>query len=213
MQIEVTAAHRPLCGVGWPFRPAPLGNPPPRAKMQRMNWEALSAVSTALTALVIFITAIYAAKQVNAMNSQSHALTAQLEHLRRATLLEGTLAVFEQLFSPDLLDSYRFVVKEFATRMNDDVYRRDAIDGLSDPETHKEVQMLRHMERIGTLIKNDLLDAEVLLDFADEMFISSWSQLEPLALEQRRVKNNMSTLWENYEYLARKAQERRARLA
>jgi hypothetical protein len=69
------------------------------------------------------------------------------------------------------------------------------------------------MERIGTLIKNDLLDAEVLLDFADEMFISSWSQLEPLALEQRRVKNNMSTLWENYEYLARKAQERRARLA
>jgi hypothetical protein len=180
--------------------------------MQRMNWEALSAVSTALTALVIFITAIYAAKQVNAMNSQSRALTAQLEHLRRATLLEGTLAVFEQLFSPDLLDSYRFVVKEFAACMKDDAYRRDAIDGLMDPETHKEVRMLRQMERIGTLIKNDLLDAEILLDFADEMFISSWSQLEPLALEQRRAEN-MSTLWENYEYLSRKAKERRARLA
>jgi hypothetical protein len=82
---------------------------------------------------------------------------------------------------------------------------------LRNARDHKEVQMLRHMERIGTLIKSNLLDAEVVLDFADEMFITSWSQLEPLAAEQRRFLN-VPMLWDNYEYLARIAKERRARL-
>jgi len=123
-----------------------------------MNWEAVGAISTAFTGLVILVTAIYAARQVQALNEQSRALGTQIEHLRRATQLDGTLAVFEEIFSPNFLGAYRFVMHEFDERMKDDDFHAAALAPAPDDETHKELQILRHMERIGTLIKNDLLE-------------------------------------------------------
>jgi len=175
-----------------------------------MNWEALTAISTAFTALVFLLTVVFAARQVAAMNEQSKALGAQLEHLRRATQLDGTLAVFEELFSPDVQDAYRFVMTEFEERMKDEPYHAEALARAPNPAVHKEMVILRHLERIGTLIKNDLLDAEVLLDFAGFFIQECWTKVKPLALEQRRVRG-VNELWENFEFIATRAAENRPR--
>jgi hypothetical protein len=166
-----------------------------------MNWEALTALSTAFTGLIILLTVIFAARQVRALNEQSRALSAQLEHLRRATQLDGTLAVFDELFSPDLQQAYRFVMTEFQDRMQDESFRTEALARAPDAQTHLEVYILRHLERIGTLVKNDLLDADPLLDFAGFFFQELWERLGPLALEQRQRYGN-ERLWENFEFIA-----------
>lgn len=175
-----------------------------------MNWEALSAISTALTAVVILLTVVYAARQVRAMNEQSRALGAQLEHLRRATQLDGTLAIFEELFSPDLLTAYAFVMNEYAERMKDPDFRAATFGRAPDPQEHKYIIILRHMERIGTLIKNDLLDGTVIFDFADNFILGNWRELKPLVMEQRRAFDN-ERLWENFEYMATEAERFAAR--
>lgn len=169
-----------------------------------MNWEALTAVSTAFTGLVILATVIYASRQVRALNEQSRALGAQLEHLRRATQLEGTLAVFDELFSPELQAAYQFVMDEFDERMKDERFRAEALERAPSTDTHKEMYILRHFERIGTLIKNDLLDPDALFDFAGFFIQENWQKLKPIALEQRRRYDN-DRLWENFEYLAAQA--------
>jgi hypothetical protein len=166
-----------------------------------MNWEALSAISTAFTACVILLTVIYAARQVGAANEQSRALTAQLEHLRRATQLDGTLAVFDELFSAEFLVAYRFVLTDFEAHIKDERFHAEALERAPDTEKHKERQVLRHMERIGTLVRNDLLDAEVMIDFADDMVQQTWKRLKPLALEQRELLGDPH-MWENFEFLA-----------
>jgi hypothetical protein len=101
-----------------------------------MNWEALSAISTAFTGLVILVTVIYAARQVGVLN-------AQIEHLRRATQLDGTLAVFEQIFSSDYMIGYRFVMTEFEERMKDAAFHAEALELAPDVEMHKERVFLR----------------------------------------------------------------------
>jgi len=159
-----------------------------------MTWEALTAVSTALTALVILATVIYAARQVGALN-------AQIEHLRRATQLDGTLAIFEELFSPDYMLAYRFVVTEFEERMKDPTFHAEALEPAPDVETHKERIFLRHMERIGTLIKNELLDGNVVYDFIAPHVTTGYEKLGPLIREQRRTLGE-EHLWENFEFIA-----------
>lgn len=179
-----------------------------------MNWEALTSVSTAFTGLIFLLTVIYAARQVRALNDQSKALGAQLEHLRRATQLQGTLAVFDELFSPDLQHAYRFVMTEFQDRMQDATFRQEALARAPDMQAHQETYILRHMERIGTLVKNELLDADALLDFAGFFIIELWEKLGPLALEQRALYGN-DRLWENFQFIADQARDaaRRARTA
>lgn len=82
----------------------------------------------------------------------------------------------------------------------------DAFGDAPDPEVHKERQMLRHMERVATLIKTDLLDADVLLDYAPEFILLNWVTLEPLVREHRREAGT-ELLWENFEFIATKARK------
>ena len=165
-----------------------------------MNWEAVTAISSALTGLVILLTVIYAARQVSALNEQSEALGKQLQHLRRATQLDGTLAVFEQLFSQGFFESYNFVITEFEELMKNETFREGAISSAPDTNVHKEREMMRSMERLATLIRNDLLEGTVILDAIADIVRETWYKLEPLVLEQRRVFGS-ELIWENYEYL------------
>ncbi|HEX3671096.1 MAG TPA: DUF4760 domain-containing protein, partial [Candidatus Cybelea sp.] len=129
---------------------------------------------------------------------------AQLEHLRLATQLDGTLAIFDELFSPELIAAYRFVMTEYDERMKDPQFHAEALENAPDPEVHLERKILRHMERVGTLIANELLDARVLIDYASSYIVLNWEKLEPLVLEHRRVSNSPG-LWEKFELLALKS--------
>jgi hypothetical protein len=169
-----------------------------------VNWEALTAISTAFTGVVILLTVLYAARQVRALNEQSTAMAAQIEHLRRATQLTGTLAIFDEIMTIEVAAAARFVATEFAEMMKDERFHAEALERVPDWTVHKEVYMLRHLERIGTLVKNGLVDADALLDFMGLFIRENWRHLRPLALEQRKLYG--LSLWENFEYLALQAE-------
>jgi hypothetical protein len=171
-----------------------------------MNWEALTAISTAFTGLVILLTVLFAARQVAALKDQSSAMADQLEHLRRATQLTGTLAIFDELFRTDVIDAYRFVINDFAARMKDATFRAEALERTPNLALHKELVILRHLERVGTLVSSGLVDADVLLSLSGYFVIENWSRLEPLVLEQRRHLK-LDLLWTNFERLARLAEK------
>ena|ERR1700730_164597 len=175
-----------------------------------MNWEALTAISTAFTSLIILSTVLFAARQVKAANDQSKAMSAQLEHLRRATQLQGMLAIFDEIMAPDLMDSYRFIMTDFEMKMREEAFRAEALQRTPDLTAHKELPLMRHFERIGTLVKNDLIDVDVVLDFMGLFILDIWRHLEPIVVEQRRLQKQQS-LWENFEYLGRKSAVRVAR--
>jgi hypothetical protein len=170
-----------------------------------MTWEAVTALSTAFTGLVILLTVIFAARQVRALNEQSKAMSAQIDHLRRATQLDGTLAIFDEVMAPDIIDAYHFVMNDLEERMKDDGFKAEAFKRAPDLKVHKELPIMRHFERIGTLVKNGLVDSDAMLDFMGFFVLENWQRLKPIALGQRQRYGN-ERLWENFEYLARLAE-------
>ncbi len=171
-----------------------------------MNWEALTAISTAFTGLVFLLTVVYAARQLRVMNEQSKAMAAQLDHLRRSTQLSGVLAIFEEWQTPALRDAYTFVMTGFAECMKDQQFHAEAVERVPDAERHKELTVLRDGERIGTLVKTGLLDDDALLEYSGFYMSEIWRRLEPLVFEQRQV-SRAPGLWENFEYLATRAKQ------
>jgi hypothetical protein len=95
-----------------------------------LNWEALSAIGTVFTGLIILLTVILGARQLKAA-------TAHVDHLRRATQLEGAMQIFAQMRSPEFLDSYRFVLQELPDRLNDEEFRKGAVTRGPDPASTK----------------------------------------------------------------------------
>ena len=77
-----------------------------------LTWEAVTAISTALTAIVIAATVAVGYRQIRLANEQ-------LEHFRRSTQLDGTMKVFAELGTPEMRAARLFVEKQLAQRMQD----------------------------------------------------------------------------------------------
>ncbi|HMD02517.1 MAG TPA: hypothetical protein VKG44_06070 [Candidatus Baltobacteraceae bacterium] len=59
-----------------------------------ISWEAVTAIATAVTAIVIAATVAVGYRQIRLA-------AAQVEHLRRSTQLDGTMKVFSELGTPE----------------------------------------------------------------------------------------------------------------
>jgi len=67
---------------------------------------------------------------------------------------------------------------------------------VSDPHVHA---ILNFNETVGTLVKNGLLDRDLVYDWL--WFVGSWERVGPAAL-QAREEAGVAQLYENYEALA-----------
>jgi hypothetical protein len=161
-----------------------------------VSWEAVTAISTALTAVVIAATVIVGYRQLRLTGSQ-------IEHLRRATQLEGTLKIFDELNSQDIRDSWRFVQNELPKRMRDPTFRAEVIGvGLADERDHQELHVLRAFEKIGTYIRHGLIDGDIVYDYFLPPIMISWEALnEAGIIAMHREAMHEEKMWENYEYL------------
>lgn len=159
-----------------------------------MVWEALTAVGTVFTGLVILVTVLLGARQLRAT-------TRQLEQLQRATQLDGTMRIFEVIRDPRFREAQRFVFADLAERLQDEQFRRDAerVGGVS-VEIHKERLLLETFEEVGTYVKHGLLSGDAIYDLIGPVIIGSWKRLRDLIAAQRRVYGG-NELWENYEFL------------
>ncbi|MBV8171620.1 MAG: hypothetical protein JO219_06795 [Candidatus Eremiobacteraeota bacterium] len=151
-----------------------------------MSWEALTAVGTLATAIVILITVIVGWRQ--------------LDELRRATQLEGAMRIFAELDSEIVDDARKFVTYELPAKMQDPQFRKEIeLTALADPKVHKELVLLRFFDRVGTYVEEGLIEGDILYKAAFGRILSNWQMLYPIIEIHRRVVGPF--LWKRFEML------------
>ena len=166
-----------------------------------MNWEALTALSTAFTGVVIAVTALVAMREVRLTAEHARAAGEQLEQLRKATQFEGALEVFKELDGPAQAEARRFVQFELSARMKDAEFREEvALLGGVDEAKHPELMVLRCFERIGFYQKKGYVEKEVLYMVASGRIAVMWDSLQPVVEIHRRMIGN--NVWKNFEELS-----------
>jgi len=151
-------------------------------------WEAVTAVATAATALIIAFTALVGAREVN--------------HLRRATQLDGTLRIFDELSAPEVRQARQWVILELPLRMRDEKFRAEvAAAGLGDATVHIELVVLRTFEKLGTFIDHGLVDSDLTYDIYARTIIHTWESLLETGVIAEHRKDGAENLWSKYERL------------
>jgi hypothetical protein len=162
-------------------------------------WDAVNAISGAITTVVVAATAVGGYRQLRLAG-------AQVRHLRRATQLQATMAVFDELTDPLAVSQWEFVVRRLRGRLDEPAYRAALSGAELPPEAgHAEVAVLRRFEKLGTYVKNGLLEGEVLYDFFGGAWIRCWNVLAETGCIAAMRDGMGPSLWENAEYLYRES--------
>jgi hypothetical protein len=171
--------------------------------MAGLSWEAVSAIGSLASVVVIAVTVVVGARQLRVTQRQ-------LEQLRGATQLEGTLTIFADLTTPEFFAAARFTISRLAAKMRDDAFRREvAVIGLAEDGDHPELLVLRTFERVGTYVKHGLLDGAIVYDYAGPVIRETWSALVEVVEIHRRTGGTGT--WENFQHLAERCAEHDAR--
>ena len=161
-----------------------------------IDWNAVSALGTVLTAVVVLLTAIFGFRQLQLTRTQ-------LEQLRRATQLDGAMRIFDNLNSQWYGEARRFVATDLPRHLQDPTFRKEVELGIiwtrNQSAVHHEALVLRTFETIGTQVQRGLLDLDVIVDTAAIPIIVTWEHLaEVIAIQRRTIHPRM---WENFEHL------------
>jgi len=158
-----------------------------------MTWEAVSALATLFTGLVILATVGVG--------------LVQLSELRRATQLEGVMEVADMFGTSEFLQCLRFVRYEFAERFtNDPTFREEFFTPLGTTNAHPEHRVLMVFELVGTYIKHGLVNGDAVFDLASTRIVMAWQRLGPAVATLREARND-ALVWENAALLAGQAAE------
>lgn len=165
-----------------------------------MNWEAVAALGSILSATVIAVTVIFASRQVKVGARQAQLTNDQLNHLRRSTQLEGAMRIFDEMDKPEFREAVRFVVHDLRNKMQEPAFR----EGVAFPEaapdaTHKENVVMRFFERVGAYVKEGLLDGALIYTVVPTTILSTWEALAEVVAIQRKTISELKA--ENFEYL------------
>ncbi|MGB9652040.1 MAG: hypothetical protein WCB01_09555 [Candidatus Cybelea sp.] len=160
-----------------------------------MGWDAITALATLGTGLAIVATVLLGIRQLQLTRSQ-------LEHLRRATQLQGAMKIFDHLNSVEFWDSLHFIATELPKRMTDPQFRDEVASiGMADTNVHRELPLMRTLERIGTYVKHGLIDGPIIYDFAMPPIEKAWELLTDVVRIHRTAHGE--AFWENFEMLYR----------
>jgi hypothetical protein len=160
-----------------------------------MGWEAVTALATLGTGIAIVATVLLGIRQLQLTGSQ-------LEHLRRATQLEGAMKIFDDLNTEEFWDSLHFIANELPKRMTHPQFRDEvALIGMADTKVHRELPLMRTFERIGTYVKHGLIDGPLIYDLVWPPIERSWELLADVVRIHRTAYGD--AFWENFEMLYR----------
>jgi hypothetical protein len=97
----------------------------------QITWDAVSALAGLFSTLAVLAAVLVAVRQVR-VGAQ------QVDHLRRATQLEGTMKIFDLLNSREQQHARRFINVELEELLKDPAFRADVVlAGMAeDPEKH-----------------------------------------------------------------------------
>jgi hypothetical protein len=158
-----------------------------------MPWEAVTAIGTVGTAIVIFLTVVFARRQVELTWQQLH-------QLRQATQLEGAIAIYAELESPRVEAARMFVLLELPAKMKDPSFRDEVrLVAQVDETQHQELIILRAYDRIGIYIDAGLIDSQVIYRGAMGRILTMWEALGEVVAIHRQTA---AFLWSGFETLA-----------
>lgn len=160
-----------------------------------LSWDAVTAISTAVSAIIIAATILLGYRQIRLAGDQ-------VEHLRRSTQLDGTMHIFAELSTPEFRAARLFVENELAARMQDERFREELRLPLQalDEGIHKEILIAQVFEKIGTYARHGLLDTVLISDYCGPLIREMWQKLDSLGyFAFRRLSNPYSS--ENFEFL------------
>ena len=164
-----------------------------------VSWEALTAVASLLSSIAVLCAVLVAMRQVR-VGAQ------QVEHLRKATQLEGTMKIFAMLGSPEMQKARRFIALELEERLKDPKFRAEVplLAFAPSVDDHGELTILRLMEIIGVYVKHGLLDSDIVFDYWNLAIVYGWERLEALGIVAIHRDALGAQMWENYEDLYRR---------
>jgi hypothetical protein len=151
-----------------------------------MHWDAIAAIGGLLSVVVIALSAIFALRQVN--------------QLRRAAQLDGTMRVFAQFSDPDFIAARNFVFTHLAENLKDPAFVNELRNYNVDLAKHPEYRVLMFLQLVGGLVKNHLIDGPGVFEFAQYTIVRSFEALRPVVRLQREGTNN-PYMWGTADYL------------
>ena len=155
-----------------------------------MSLELWNTFATFGTFLVISATAI--------------AAIVQLRHLRGSNQLAALNELREAAEAPELRAAQHFVTTQLAEKLRDPSFRYQIVNGPArtaenEPSIAHLVTLGNFYESMAVLVKDRLVDRQLLLELWNYSVTYNWVLLAPVTAMNRRKLGN--TLWENFEYL------------
>ena len=155
-----------------------------------MSLELVNTFATLGTFAVIAATAI--------------AAIVQLRHMRGSNQITAFNQVQGITESPEVQDARHFVRTHLGEAIKDPAFRYQLSNRRMLTQENKEVwTKISHLgnsyEAMGALVKNHLIDRNLVLDMFFGQILTTWETLSPVTAILRRAEG--SGLWENFEYL------------
>ncbi|MBC5810793.1 MAG: hypothetical protein GIW95_08085 [Candidatus Eremiobacteraeota bacterium] len=143
-----------------------------------IDWGAVTAISTVLTAFIIGGTAVFAMRQ--------------LQELQRSQSFQGTERLLEIWDSPEIRAARAYVLEEFPKRLDDPAYRVGLLrDGIrAELSEHPELLLLRYYERVGSCVYHRLLLGAAIYEQIAVTLVRTWPTLKVVAETMRRAEDN-----------------------
>lgn len=138
--------------------------------------------------------------------ASSVAALIQLRHLRDGNQLQGVLHVLDLLQDPANRELLNFVRRDLAKEMRDESFVASLHDVPIDRIKHRELYVCQLYEHIGSYVRSGLIveRAFMQVDWYDVLLY--WGLLEPTVRAARDAPSPRAFIFENFEWLAAKAQ-------
>jgi hypothetical protein len=152
-----------------------------------MDWNAVSALSSLATFLVVAASAV--------------AAIFQLRHIRAANQITASLELMNRISTAEFQRIVQYVFHgELDRKLEDPQYRADLLKTPVDLANHPEVAFLAQWEQMGSIIKLGLTSEEAFMDTTSTQCIAAWNKLSPVIALARRVRGPQ--IFDNFEWLA-----------
>jgi hypothetical protein len=152
-----------------------------------MDWNAVSALSSLATFLVVAASAV--------------AAIFQLRHIRAANQITASLELMSRVSSAEFQRVIQYVFHgELDRKLEDPAYRAELLKTPVDLARHPEASLLATWEQMGSIIKLGLTSEEAFMDTTSTQCIAAWNKLGPVIAYIRRVRGPQ--VYDNFEWLA-----------
>ena len=159
-----------------------------------MTWEAVSALSSIITGIVILLTVVFAARQVRI-------LAAQNEDAHRANQLDGMMRIFELLHSPEFENGRKYILMELPALLDDPTY----VETLRGPVTQQPwYHVMFILEEMGVFIRFGYLEGPPFYYNYSGIILGMWPSLNRLIDVLRTLRDN-PYIWKDTEWMSQEA--------